>query len=355
MEENKNSREIDVLKLATLVLAEKKKLAIAIVIAAIVGVTVALNTEKEYTSTVILAPELTGAGAISDNISDLASMVGVNLKNSSSSIDAIYPEIYPDVLSSSDFIVKLFPVKVSLSKTGVQKSYYDHLTQDVHVPFWSYPKIWITSIFKKKDKTNSTSQKLNSFWLTKDQDNACSAIRGRLNCKIDKKTSVITINFTDNDPLVSAQMADTIQQRLQQYIIIYRTKKARNDLAYSEKLCAEARNNYKKAQEQYSSYADANQDVILESFIAKRDEKENNMQLLYNVYNQLCQQVQAARAKVQERTPAFTTIQKATVPLKASNTPRSQIVLLFIILGIIVDSAWVLFLRKIVNNIFHKK
>ena len=42
------------------------------------------------------------------------------------------------------------------------------------------------------------------------------------------------------------------------------------------------------------------------------------MQLKYNAYTQVYEQLQLSRAKVQERTPAFTIVQSASVPVKHS-------------------------------------
>jgi uncharacterized protein involved in exopolysaccharide biosynthesis len=95
----------------------------------------------------------------------------------------------------------------------------------------------------------------------------------------------------------------------------------------------------------YASYSDANEDLILQSFKSKQDELENEMQLRYNIYNQSVQQLQMAKAKIQESTPAFTTIQGASVPIKASSTPRAMTVLLYMLLGVCVDAVWVLYLR----------
>ena len=89
---------------------------------------------------------------------------------------------------------------------------------------------------------------------------------------------------------------------------------------------------------------------MLQSIKNKRDAMENEMQLRFNIYTQLSQQLQLAEAKVQERTPVFTVIQGASVPLMASSTPRSYIVVLFVFLGILADAAWVLYLRKWVHE-----
>ena len=82
---------------------------------------------------------------------------------------------------------------------------------------------------------------------------------------------------------------------------------------------------------------------------------ENNVEMKYKTFSQTAAQVEQAKAKVQERTPAFTVIQEPCVPLRASSTPRSMMVLGFIILGILVDSLWVLYLRDVAKSILFKK
>ena len=58
------------------------------------------------------------------------------------------------------------------------------------------------------------------------------------------------------------------------------------------------------------------------------------MQLQYHAYSQVAAQLQLAEAKVQEDTPAFTTLQPATVPIKKSGPKRVFIVLIFLFLAI---------------------
>lgn len=53
------------------------------------------------------------------------------------------------------------------------------------------------------------------------------------------------------------------------------------------------------------------------------------MQLKFNNYTETAQQMRKAEEKIQENTPAFTELQSATVPLRASSTPRSIIVIMY--------------------------
>ncbi len=217
------TNEIDIIGLLRNILSNKKELLLFIIIGAIMGVVIAINTPKKYTANVILAPELSGGNGMTNNLSDIASMVGINLSNTGSSIDAIYPEIYPDVVSSSDFIIPLFDV-MKKENDSISKSYYNHLKNDTKIPFWSYPKIWLSKLFTAKQQDNNNNDTINIFKLTKEQDNICNSIRGNISCIVDKKTCVISISVTDLDKVVAATIADTIQSRLQQYITFYRTK-----------------------------------------------------------------------------------------------------------------------------------
>ena len=351
-ESNKKNYEIDIIGIAKRVLVEWKLLLKFVGVAAVFGVIIALNTPKSYTTNVLLAPEVSGAGSMLDNLSDLASMVGVNFNSNNSSIDAIYPEIYPDVIASSGFIIDLFDVNVRL-KDNTEKTYYDHIIKDEKVPFWSWPMIWITKLFDSEKK--SGAQLVDHFCLTKEQSSVCTLFRSRVSCIVDKKTSVISISFEDNDPVVSAIMADTILSRLQQYIIQYRTKKSRIDVSYYEKLFNTAKQEYEEARRKYAKTADASTNVVMASYQSKVDELENDMQLKYSVYQQMTKQLNIARAKLQERMPAFSVIQEASIPIKASSFPRSFMVLGYMILGGILCVLWIIYLREAVNKLMARR
>ena len=210
--------------------------------------------------------------------------------------------------------------------------------------------MFVANFFKSKEQ-NATEKKLNPFQLTKQQDDVCSIIRNNIDCQMSKGSSVIYISVTDIDPYISACIADTLQRRLQEYITLYRTQKARQDLAYAQKLHSDAKGKYEKARQLYACFADANTDVTLQSVKAKIEDLENDMQLKYNNYESTKQQVQQAHDKIKENTPAFTIIQQASVPLKSSSTPRSLIVFIFVLLGIMADITWVLVLQDNIKKI----
>ncbi len=346
MEKQKRKIAVDFFQLLGILKKERKRIGITCLVAAVIGVALAFCVPRIYKSSVMLAPEESGNNLLS-NFSSLASMVGMDMKMNNSS-DAIYPEIYPDLMQSTDFIVGLFNVNV-ISKDGkINTTYFDYMDKHHKIPFWEYPKTITTKIIRSFDKKDpkADESKPDPFRLTKKQYDIVKGINGDIKCSVDKKTNVITITVTAQDPLISATLADSVKERLQVFITNYRTNKARNDLAYMEKLYEEAKDQYIKAQQVYSSYSDANQDLMLESYKSKQEYLENDMQLKYNIYTQVTQQLQLARAKVQERTPAFTEVQSASVPLKHSNTPKLLIMLLFAFFGFIIHAFWLTYKNK---------
>ena len=344
--ENIKTREIDVVAVFKVLLKQWRYLARFAAVGAVVGVIVALCTPKSFTASVTLAPEMNSGGiGLSGNLADMASSFGIDI-GGKSSMDAIYPELYPDIFATTDFLLSLYDVPVRLKEDDTVRKYIDHFKKDLKNPFWNYPKIWIAQMLTPKEGNNGKNGARDPFRLSKEDDQIIEGMRNSIICTVDKKTSVININVIDQDPLVAAIMADTLQRRLQLYITEYRTKKARNDYDFYKKLSQQLRLDYERSREIYTSYADANQGVQLQSLQVKIEELENNMQLKYDNYKNSLELMRQAHAKIQERTPAFVILERPLMPHKASSAPRALIVLLWIFLFVVVGAAKVMYKEK---------
>lgn len=348
MNEKQTVREIDVIAMAMKVLQEKKLLLKFILVAGCVGVVVAFTTPKHYTSEVILAPELSSGGlGLSDNLAEMASSFGIDL-GSKSSMDAIYPEIYPDIFQSTDFVTQLFDVPVRLKDDPTTRTYLHHLETEQQMALVDYPKYWFVLLKKKyfeKTETGGMGE-VDPYWLSKKERELCDGISDMVTCVIDKKTSQITLTFTDQDPMVAAIMVDTLQRRLQAYITDYRTKKARVDYEYYDTLVTQSYAAYQQKSRAYSAYSDSHMNSVLEAVKVKEESLRGDMENAYSSYSAMLQLREQAMAKIQSRTPAFTIIQSSKVTFKPSSRPRVYTALIYVFLGVIADVAWVLYLRQ---------
>ena len=307
----------------------------------IVAAILTLSMPNYYSCTVMLAPEMSGAKG-GGSLSSLASSFGINLGGASAGADALMPTLYPDLMNSVTFRTSLFSVKVFREADTTQTmTYYDYLKEGQKAPWWSEGMKAVSEAIvmlfppKKMDE-----EKVNAFKLTREQAAIVKAIGQKVVCDVDKKTMVITINVTDQDPLIAATMADSVQTRLQRFITDYRTRKARIDLEYNQKICAEAKERYDNARKNYADYADANQKIFLERARSRQSELETELQLQQRAYSQIAAQLQLAEAKVQEETPAFTTLQPATVPIQKDGPKRSRICLIFLFLAFLATTAY---------------
>ena len=87
--------------------------------------------------------------------------------------------------------------------------------------------------------------------------------------------------------------------------------------------------------------------MILATYQAKVESLENDMQLKYNLYTAMQTQLQAATAKLQEATPAFTVIEPASIPVKPAGPKRMIISIAMMILSFFLLSAKLLIKKEL--------
>ena len=166
---------------------------------------------------------------------------------------------------------------------------------------------------------------------------------------------MISLTVTAQDPLVAARISEEVIDKLQSYVVRYRTEKSRKDLDYYQGLYDEAKEDYFSAQQRYASYVDRNQGVVLQRVRTEQERLQNEMNLSFQLYNTCAQQLQAAKAKVQQETPVFTIINPPQVPLKRSKPSKVTILAACIFLGAAIAAVWVLWGRDFLAGLKKKE
>ncbi len=344
MEKKKNT-SIDISAIVTKLLRHKKLLIRNLILAGIIFSALILCVPRYYTCEVKLAPEFDNASS-AGSLASIASSFGFNLGGGTNN-DAISPSLYPDLMESKDFLVTLFPIKIKTSDGELETDYYTYLQKHQKRSWWDAAMKWVTrsikKVFaKKKPKTKSDIRHLDPSHLSEEDFMMAESISRRITCSVDRKNYVITIMVKDQDPLVCATIADSTRMRLQQFITRYRTSKARVDLEFYEELARTTKADYEESIDAYSRYADSHRDMILQSYISERDQLENEAQMKFSIYSTARQQLEAAKAKVQERTPAFTILKNACVPPLPTGPKRVSFVLGMMFLVFLITSYYII-------------
>ena len=351
---NDEEIEIDLIGILRKIIGIRKTIYKAAGIGLVVGIIVAISIPKQYTVGVTLSPEM--GGSKGGGLSGLAASFlgsGVSMNEGT---DALNASLSADIVSSTPFLLELSAMEIPVTKNEVMtlNTYLDEETS----PWWSYvigfPGMVIggvKSLFTEEDEIASfdkTSQ--GAIELSKQDSRKIATLKKVITASVDKKTSMTSVTATFQDPKIAAVVADSVVKKLQEYIIDYRTFKAKEDCIYLEKLFKERQQEYYIAQKKYADYLDSHDNLILQSVRAEQERLQNDMSLAYQVYSQVASQLQVARAKVQEEKPVFAVVEPAVVPLEPSGTSKKIYVLAFVFLAVCIVIFWNLFGKDFLNK-----
>ena len=331
MEERKE-KTLDLTVIVPLLLKRWKLYAMCTAGAIIFSLIFVFTIPRYYACQVMLAPEASGDAGGMNSLLGAFGLGEVQTTN-----DAISPNLYPDLMTSKDFVVSMFSVEITTQDGKLTTTYYDYLLHHNKSAWYMTLMAKLTKALKSK-KTDTSIKGVEgkefspSFMLTEEQYEIANAIEGKIKYDYNKKTGVVTVTVQDLDPLVCALLADTISSRLQDFILNYRTKKARKDLEYTQLIYAQTKAEYEECNNRYVAAVDANWDMVNETAKAKLEALNSEKTLKYQTFATTAQKLEAAKAKLQEATPVTTILQGASVPQKPAGPKRSIITMILIFL-----------------------
>ena len=203
--------------------------------------------------------------------------------------------------------------------------------------------LWKEELFKKdKEEELMEDTIMTGSYFNKEQTRVIMALQKSIQANVDKKTGVTSLQIVMSDPKVAQEIADTVCKRLQETVTDYRIKKSEQDYQYYKKLANEAQLAMIEAQAKYAASVDYDRSVILQSVNSEKQRLQQEVTLTQEIYMQMKQGEEMAKARIQEEKPVFVVIQPAVLPLKPSNS-RKKVVLAFTFIGFCLSAGWKLF------------
>ncbi len=312
--------------------SDKRRIIRNVCISAIVALIVAFSIPKKYECSVVLAPESAKSSSLG-SLASLASLAGVNF-SATAGEDAIYPELYPQIVSSTVFMAELYEMNVQSGDGKINTTLYNYIVANQKSPWWEFiveiPKK-LRNMFASKRGGVSVSENVSYYSYSETETSVINKLNKMILCKVDPGNDVVTIIATMQDAKISAQVADKVAAQLQEYVTNYRTSKAKKDYEYSNQLYEKAKADYDLKQTEYARYADRHALGTTKNFYRiEEDRLHDEAQLAYSIYTQMAQQKEISKAKVQEKTPVFSVVQPAVVPILAVS-PRKMFILISIV------------------------
>ena len=334
-------------------------------IAFLAGVFIVVFTPKVYKTEVSLLAEsnsnspANGLMGQLGNIAgfDVGGLMGMDMSGSNSS--ALTPDLYPEVVKSTTFLIDILQEKVYLPKEDITLSVSEYLQEHTKPTISGWPG-YALSLLKSKGEKRMIPPKNEGEPLNLSQAdlNLIKGLASTIEVNIIKSEGAITggdskiikVSVEQQDPYVSALLTEKVIASLKQYIIDYHTSKEKKDLTFIEARYQEAKARYFEKQEALADYDDSNVNVILASAKSRRDRLVTESTLASNLYKSLAQKREQAQILVQDKTPVFTVIEPAKVPLQKSKPKTIFTIISLTLVGLFAGTCIVLWKEFIISN-----
>ncbi|MFT0447876.1 chain-length determining protein [Bacteroides thetaiotaomicron] len=348
--------EIDLMDVLRKIISIRKTLYKAAGVGVIIGIIVYLSIPKQYTVNVTLSPEMGGSKSGNGLVGIAASFLGSGVSSGDSS-DALNASL-SRIVSSTPFLLELLSIDIP-APDGNGNMVLDTYLDDQSSPWWNYvigfPNMLVggvKSLFSEGTlDTLENVGRRGTLELSQEQNTKVNVLRNSVKASIDTKTAITNVSVSLQSPKVAAVVADSVVHKLQEYITDYRTSKVKDDCAYLEKLFKERQREYYTAQKKYANYVDTHDNLVLQSVRTEQERLQNDMSLAYQIYSQVANQLQVARAKVQEEKPVFAVVEPAIVPLNPSGMKLMIYVIVFVLFSITTTIVWKFLVKNILKII----
>lgn len=312
-----NSDEIDLIELLKTVWDGRKQVIIISFVFVSIGVAAALLSPVVYTSTTTFINSQSEPNS-SSGLSGVASLVGINLGGYSG--NEISPTMYPLIGESVEF-------KRSLLKSSVDKE----------------KQIKLESFLADYNQMKAPESIDNSkLFISEYEDGLFNLISDIISISVNQKDAFITISAKMPNSEYAANVCINAREILQETVINNRIKSAKQKLDYSEKQLKSKRIEFEEIQNELAFFNDSNLNLVNSSVINERNKLEAEFEIINAVMIELSKQVEQRKLQVSENTPVFSIIKEASMPVVRSSPKRTQMVLIYGFVGLIISVSYVL-------------
>ena len=362
--------QIDIIALISKVWAGRKFIIKSAVIAAVIGVLVAISTPSTYTATSMFIPNSSGGSpGGSSGLKGLASLAGINIGSNLGGAKEISPILYGKIFESYTFKKAL--LEAPLKNLGEVTSLRDYFEKKPTSSFLGTVKEYtiglpskiiglpskIYGLFKSDTKKSSLQLVEGVNTITTDEFEYFKVIDNMLVLDINKTEGYLEISVTSKIPQLSAQLVKNGENILQNQIIAIKTKSSSELLAYLEEQYTIKNKLLIEAQDNLASFKDRNLNISRSSFSNAQTRLEAELQVATSVFQNVVTQLEQVKLQVAKDTPVFSFLKPVVVPTEKSAPKRSLIVIIWLFLGVVVSILYLLakeplldMIKQIKNN-----
>lgn len=295
-------------------------------------------------------------GQFGGQLGGLASLAGVNLDGNVP--NGINPALYHSISKSTPFLLELMNQEYFFQEVGDTLSLYnyyylEHYKSSLFAKALGLPgKLikWIKSLFIESELEELENEQKDMIMLNEYEEGVINDLSSRVFVEMDWDLNILKIEIEMQDPLVTARMVLFTQDYITNHVTDYATTKSIQQLASIDKQYMDRKSEFETAQIRLATFRDKNQNVTTARAKSEEERLRSEYTLAFNIYNQLAQQREAIKLKIEEETPIFTVLEPVKVPVEKSKPSRAVILVIAVFLGGILSIGWIL-LKLFLNPI----
>ena len=352
---NQEEQGIDFMALAKKVWTGRKTVYKTLAVFLVLGLISAFTMKRVYSVQSVMVPQMASKGA-SSSLSSLASLAGFDLGTSNMGGSELSPLVYPQIVNSVPFKLKLLYTPLHYEKADTAVSMLTYAKEYNKPGFFSYVKKYtiglpgvILGLFKGKEPEvtvsplqsvadNGTAKPIK---LTKDEEKMLPLVGQAVNLSVDKKEGLITLSVTGTEPLQTAELALKAQELLQEEVTKFRTQKAQEQLDYVQARYDEIKAETESYQSALATIKDRSQEMLTTKSRIEMERIQTKYNIASAIYQEMAKQLEQSKMQVKKDTPMFTIIQPVTVPTQPANS-RMKSLFGWIFFGLVVGCGIVL-------------
>ncbi|TRX71990.1 Wzz/FepE/Etk N-terminal domain-containing protein [Carboxylicivirga sp. M1479] len=332
--------EIDLIALVKTIWNGRKTIYYSIGVAVIIGLIIAFTSPVKYQAYSTLIPSEEKKGGMG-NLGALAGMAGINLGSMMGGTSGIPAEVYPQVVNSYPFKKEMVHQKFHFEDYTEPISLYEYALADTIESLGSkVAKYTIRLPWTIKDALSGGNEDLKTelpdygvLQLSEEELRAMAAVEQVIVIEVDKKTGLINVSAEVGEPVLVAQFVQKAVELLQNYVIRYKTKQAREHLEFIQKQYDQKKEIYEQSQGRLYAYKDKHRNMVSERVNLEFQRLSDDYDMSSTVFKGLAQQLEQAKIAVNEQTPAFTILEPAKVPIDKSGPKKKIILVVSVFLG----------------------
>ena len=306
-----------------------------------------------YESSSKILPQYNSFGN-SNDISDLASLAGVQLNSNNENNTSISPILYPQIFNSISFKKEILDEKIIYLENDVKKElsireyYLSYYKKGLIDDLFSYLSTFLNFNSENKDES---SYDLDVIKLSDNEISNLEKLSNDINIQVNKKEGYFIISTISNIPEISSQITSIATRLLQHKIIGLRINRDKEKLLFLEKRLSEKKNDFFDVQKKLSEFKDKNISITTSQFEIELKTLEYEFQTQNNIYTNLSSQYENQILKVKENTPIFTVLEPVFVPYTNSNISKFSFLFLSTIFSIIASISYI-FINDLIKKLF---